>query len=411
MRTDEAKRIELVEPYMQAVWDRRGTDLLFTVGAPPLVRVNGELAPIEGEEPLTPARTEEIVRSVLGEELAAKYDFDGEVDFSLSWGDKARFRGNAFHQRHTCALSLRVIPFEIPSFEELGLPEIINKFVELPMGLVLVTGPTGSGKSTTLASMLDYINANRACHIVTIEDPIEYVHQHRKSAVNQREVGEDTVSFDRALRSVLREDPDVLLVGEMRDLESIQATLTIAETGHLVFATLHTNDSAQALDRIIDVFPAERRPQIQVQLAHVLAGVIYQRLLPRPDEGLVAAFEVLVGNHAIRNLIREGKTRQIRNVIATHQVAGMQTIEEGLSALVASGDIDLETALSASMYPKEIRVPTPTPPAEGEQVPTAEDDQVPPAAAAPNGEAATESGDEEAAKHAKSSRWLARSRS
>jgi twitching motility protein PilT len=247
-----------------------------------------------------------------------------------------------------------MIPFEIPGFAQLGVPPAVERLVELPMGLVIVTGPTGSGKSTTLAAMLDYINRYRRCHIVTIEDPIEYVHANHRSAVSQREVGTDTESFDRALRSVLREDPDVLLVGEMRDQESIATTLTIAETGHLVFATLHTNDSAQALDRIVDIFPSDRRDQVQVQLASTLEGVVYQRLVPRIGGGLVAAYEVLIANHAIKNLIREGKTRQMRNVIATHQSEGMQTLEMGLNELMMSGLIDYEAALRVSFYPKEL---------------------------------------------------------
>jgi twitching motility protein PilT len=236
----------------------------------------------------------------------------------------------------------------------LGLPPIVESLVELPMGLVIVTGPTGSGKSTTLAAMIDHINRYRRCHVVTIEDPIEYVHANHRSAVSQREVGTDTQSFTRALRSVLREDPDVLLVGEMRDQESIATTLTIAETGHLVFATLHTNDSAQAIDRIVDIFPSDRRDQIQVQLASTLEGVIYQRLVPRIGGGLVAAYEVLMANHAVRNLVREGKTRQLRNVVSTHQSEGMQTLEMGLNALMAEELIDYETALRVSLYPKEL---------------------------------------------------------
>jgi twitching motility protein PilT len=225
------------------------------------------------------------------------------------------------------------------------------------MGLVVVTGPTGSGKSTSIAAMLDYVNRHRRCHIVTIEDPIEYVHSNHSSAVSQREVGTDAHSFHRALRSVLREDPDVLLVGEMRDLESVATTLTIAETGHLVFASLHTNDSAQALDRIIDIFPSDRRDQVQVQLAAVLEGVIYQRLLPRIGGGLVAAYEILLANHGVRNLIREGKTGQIRNVITTHQSQGMQTLEMALSQLVAQGIVAYEDALAVCLHPKEVEQP------------------------------------------------------
>jgi twitching motility protein PilT len=219
---------------------------------------------------------------------------------------------------------------------------------------VLVTGPTGSGKSTTLASMIDWINTNRRCHIITIEDPVEYMHHHKQSAVNQREIGPDATDFHSALRSALREDPDVLLVGEMRDPESIGVALSIAETGHLVFATLHTNDTAQALDRIIDVFPGERRDQIQVQLSSTLQAVVYQRLLPRNHGGLVAAFEILRANHAVRNLIREGKTQQLRNVVSTHQSEGMQTLEMSLTGLVADGIVDHELAVGYSLYPKEV---------------------------------------------------------
>jgi twitching motility protein PilT len=226
--------------------------------------------------------------------------------------------------------------------------------VQLPQGLVLVTGPTGSGKSTTLASMLDWINENRKVHIITIEDPVEYMHHHKNSAINQREIGPDADDFYTALRSALREDPDVLLVGEMRDPESIGVALSIAETGHLVFATLHTNDTAQALDRIVDVFPAERRDQIQVQLASTLQAVIYQRLMPRKHGGLIAAFEVLRANHAIRNLVREGKTQQLRNVVATSSGEGMQTLETSLTGLVADGIIDYDVALGFSLYPKEV---------------------------------------------------------
>src|SRR5262249_1236015 len=280
-----------------------------------------------------------------------------EVDFSFTYDNKARFRGSAYHQRGAIALTLRLIPLRIPTFEELGLPVAIRELASRPSGLVLVTGPTGSGKSTSLASILDFINQDRACHILTIEEPIEYLHTHGRSAVSQREVGEDTESFARALRSALREDPDVLLVGTMRDLDSIQTALTIAETGHLVFATLHTNDTAQALDRIVDVFPADRHPQIRVQLAASLAGVIHQRLLPALDGGMVAAFEVMLVNSAVRNLIREGKTGQLRNVVATHQAEGMQTLESDLTQLVHHGVLSYETAVGASLFPKEVERP------------------------------------------------------
>jgi twitching motility protein PilT len=343
-----------VDAWLVELWDCRGTDLLLTAGAPPLIRVDGEMRPVTEGRPFTAAGAERVIKQVVGAELTPRYEQEREVDFAFSWQGRARLRCNAFHQRDSCALALRIIPFEIPGFAQLGIPPAVETLVELPMGLVIVTGPTGSGKSTTLAAMIDYINRYRRCHIVTIEDPIEYVHTNHRSAVSQREVGTDTESFERALRSVLREDPDVLLVGEMRDLESIATTLTIAETGHLVFATLHTNDTAQAIDRIVDIFPTDRRDQIQVQLASTLEGVVYQRLVPRIGGGLVAAYEVLMVNHAVRNLIREGKTRQIRNVIATHQADGMQTLEMGLNSLMSEDMIDFETAMRVSLYPKEL---------------------------------------------------------
>ncbi|HTT87067.1 MAG TPA: type IV pilus twitching motility protein PilT [Acidimicrobiales bacterium] len=346
-----------IDAWLEELWEARGTDLLLTSGAPPLLRVDGEMRPAAGGALFNPISVERIVKQVVGPDLVRRYEAERELDFAFSWRERARLRCNAFHQRDTCALALRIIPYDIPGFAQLGIPPAVEGLVDLPMGLVIVTGPTGSGKSTTLAAMIDYINRTRRCHIVTIEDPIEYVHANHRSAVSQREVGTDTESFDRALRSVLREDPDVLLVGEMRDQESIATTLTIAETGHLVFATLHTNDSAQALDRIVDIFPSDRREQIQVQLASTLEGVIYQRLVPRLEGGLVAAYEVLIANHAVRNLVREGKTRQLRNVVSTHQSEGMQTLEMGLNALMAEELIDYETALRMSLYPKELEKP------------------------------------------------------
>ncbi|MGA2519818.1 MAG: type IV pilus twitching motility protein PilT [Acidimicrobiales bacterium] len=346
-----------IDGWLEELWDSRGTDLLLTAGAPPLVRIDGEIRPVTGGEMFSPISVERVIKEVVGPDLTPRYEAEREIDFAFSWRERARLRCNAFHQRDTCALSLRIIPYEIPGFAQLGIPPAVEALVDLPMGLVIVTGPTGSGKSTTLAAMIDYINRYRRCHIVTIEDPIEYVHANHRSAVSQREVGTDTESFDRALRSVLREDPDVLLVGEMRDQESIATTLTIAETGHLVFATLHTNDTAQAIDRIVDIFPSDRREQIQVQLASTLEGVIYQRLVPRIGGGLVAAYEVLMANHAVRNLIREGKTRQLRNVVSTHQSEGMQTLEMGLNTLMGEELIEYETALKVSLYPKELEKP------------------------------------------------------
>jgi twitching motility protein PilT len=320
-----------------------------------MLRIDGAMHRLEGAESLRPEDIERLMAAILTGTQAEEYARSKEIDFSFNWERNARFRANAFHQRGSMGLALRLIPYRIPDFAELGLPSVVERFVRASQGLVLVTGPTGSGKSTTLAAMIDWINTNRALHVVTIEDPIEYTHRHKQSAVNQREVGEDSLSFERALRSALREDPDVLLVGEMRDLETIQIALTIAETGHLVFATLHTNDTAQALDRIVDVFPGDRQAQIRVQLANSLTGIVYQQLLPKIGGGRVAAFEVLVANHPVRNLIKEGKTRQLRNVVATSQKDGMQTIETSMSELVGKGLLDYDEAASRSLYPNEVR--------------------------------------------------------
>ncbi len=331
-----------------------GSDLLLMADTSPMMRVDGRLAPVNQVEPLSAQEVEGLILSLLDSFQIEKYRLEKEIDFSFNWRGVARLRGNAFFQRGTMALSLRRIPVEIPSFGELGLPPAVERMVELPQGLILVTGPTGSGKSTTLASMIDRINEIRNCHILTIEDPIEYVHENKNSAVTQREVGEDTMTFERGLRSALREDPDVLLLGEMRDLDSIQTAMTIAETGHLVFATLHTNDSAQAIDRIIDVFPADKQQQIRVQLAGCLQGVIFQRLIPKRGAGMVAAYEVLVANFGVRNLIKTGKTDQLRNAITMHQDDGMQTFEKALNNLVARGDIDFDEATAWSLFPNEI---------------------------------------------------------
>jgi len=343
------------ESLLTNLWELNATDLLLTVGAPPLMRRDGLLQPFNGDLPLKAKDTEAILDAILKNAGRGPFTDDlHELDFSFTYQDKARIRGNAYRQRGNVAVALRLIPHAIPSFEWLGIPPSVQRWAELRRGLVFVTGPTGGGKSTTLASLIEWINQNRRCHIITIEDPIEYVHEHCLSAVDQREVGDDTLSFNDALRSALREDPDVLLVGEMRDLESIRFALTIAETGHLVFATLHTNDVAQALDRIVDVFPGEQQTQIRVQLANTLSGICYQRLLPRVDGGLVAAFEVMVANPAVRNLIREGKTNQLRNVLLTGQADGMQTLEMSLSSLVRDKVVSYEEAASVSLFPKEI---------------------------------------------------------
>ena len=345
---------ESISPWLQMLWDRGGSDLLLTGGSAPRLKMDGKLCPIEGASYVSGAEVDEIVRSLLDPGQVEIFEEHLDVDFSFSWQDKARLRASAFTQKGQTALALRMIPTQIPTFNELGLPPVADWLATLPRGLVLVTGPTGSGKSTTLASIIDKINDTRSLHILTIEDPIEYMHTHKVSAVTQREVGLDSPSFDRALRSALREDPDVMLLGEMRDTESIQLALTMAETGHLVFATLHTNDAAQAIDRIIDVFPDWRQDQIRVQLSASLGAIIAQRLLPKIGGGRIAAFEVLIANHPVRNLIREGKSNQLMNVMTTNQSEGMQTLEVNLAALINDGIITYEDALEVSVHPKEL---------------------------------------------------------
>ncbi len=347
-----------IDGLLDQLWRAGGTDLLITTGAPPLLRVDGALRPLPGSA-LTEADTDHLITGLLGPHLSDQFRVHKQVDFAFSWREHARLRGNAYRQKGTSALALRMIPLAIPSLAQLGLPPVVSGWADLPRGFILVTGPTGAGKSTTLAALIDHINTHRAAHILTIEDPIEYVHQHKRSAISQREVGADTPSFPDALRAALREDPDVLLVGEMRDPESISTALTIAETGHLVLASLHTNDTAQTLDRIVDVFPAERQPQIRLQLAHTLIGILNQQLVPRSGSGRVGAFEVLVGTQAIRNLIREGKTRQIRNMVSTGQREAMQTLEASLNALIAAGVISYQDAVSHTPYPDEIIPPRP----------------------------------------------------
>ncbi|MBI5090710.1 MAG: type IV pilus twitching motility protein PilT [Actinobacteria bacterium] len=339
---------------LEATVKAGASDLHLTAGRPATARRDGVLVPFEGVQTLTGPDTERMVMSLLDHRQKDELDEAHQVDFSFGIGDIGRFRANAFKQRSTYALALRVVPNRIRSLGELGCPPASIDLLNKPYGLVLVVGPTGSGKSTTLAAMIDRINETKPCHILTIEDPIEYLHSHKTAMINQREVGTDVNTFPDGLRSALREDPDVILLGEMRDLESISITLTLAETGHLVFATLHTNDASQALDRIVDVFPAEKRDQIQIQLAGSLQGVLSQRLLAAEGGGRVAAYEVLLANDAVRNLLREGKTRQLRNVMISGQQEGMQTIEMDLARLVASGVISFDTAAEISAYPKEI---------------------------------------------------------
>jgi twitching motility protein PilT len=343
-----------IEPWLEILWQQGGTDLLLSGDSAPRIRVDGKLLPVEGAPLLTGPEIDAIARPLLTPGQADIFDQQLDVDFAFSWLDRARIRGSVFTQRGETALALRVIPARIPSFEDLGLPPAAEWVAQQPRGFVLVTGPTGSGKSTTLASIIDRVNSTRAAHILTIEDPVEYVHKHKMSAVSQREVGLDSPSFDRALRSALREDPDVLLIGEMRDIDSIQIALTMAETGHLVFATLHTNDAAQAIDRIIDVFPAWRQEQTRIQLAASLSAIIAQRLIPKIGGGLVAAYEVLIATNPVRNLIREGRSNQLGNVIFTNTKEGMQTMEHSLSKLIVDNVISYEDALTVTAHPKEL---------------------------------------------------------
>jgi twitching motility protein PilT len=354
LTTEPDLQLDTIEPWIQILWDQEGSDLLLSAGSPPRIRVDGKLRPIDGVAMLNGQQIDHIARPLLNPEQEATFEEQLDVDFSFSWQDKARLRGSLFTQRGQSALALRIIPAGIPSFEELGLPSAANWVAGLPRGFVLVTGPTGSGKSTTLASIIDRINSTRSLHILTIEDPVEYVHQHKQSAVSQREVGLDSPSFDRALRSALREDPDVLLIGEMRDIESIQIALTMAETGHLVFGTLHTNDAPQAVDRIVDVFPAWRQEQTRVQLAASLACVVAQRLVPKIGGGMVAAFEVLVATNPVRNLIRENRSNQLQNVMMTNSKEGMQTLESSLVQLIVDGIVSYEDAMTISAHPKEL---------------------------------------------------------
>jgi twitching motility protein PilT len=332
-----------------------GSDLLISTGSPPRIRKDGVLEVMPGTaDELLPTETESMIRGLLDQGQWRDLQTRRHVDFAFTWRGQVRMRGNAFYQRGTLAAAFRLLPLRIPTFEELGLPESVYKLVGRHQGLVLVSGPTGSGKSTTLAAMIDYINRGRRCHVVTIEDPIEYVHAHRLAVVDQRQVGDDVPTFADALRAVFREDPDVVLIGEMRDLETISSALTIAETGHLVLATLHTNDASQAIDRILDGFPTGQQQQVRIQLAAALAGVIYQQLLPAVGGGRVAAFEVLIANSALRSLIKDGKTNQIRNLMQTNLREGSQTLERSLNHLLQSGLVSEQDARNRSLYPEEV---------------------------------------------------------
>lgn len=333
-----------IEILLEEVIKRKASDLHIQVGLPPMLRVDGSLLAVPGADILNEEMVETLIFAVLDEDQKTILLKDKEFDFSFAFGDLARFRVNAFHERGNLAAALRLIPNEVMTIEQLGLPAIVNKFADYPRGLVLVTGPTGSGKSTTLAAILHKINHERPAHIITIEDPIEFTHKSVKSVIVQREVHYDTFSFSAALRSSLREDPDVVLIGEMRDLETIAAAITIAETGHLVLATLHTNSASQSIDRMVDVFPPHQQPQIRSQLANILMAICSQRLVPAIGGGRIAAAEVLVATPAVRNIIREGKSHQLEAVIQTGAEFGMQSMDKTLVNLVHSGTITYEEA-------------------------------------------------------------------
>ncbi|HKC04497.1 MAG TPA: type IV pilus twitching motility protein PilT [Patescibacteria group bacterium] len=343
-----------IKQYLQNIVDLKASDLHLISGIPPAIRIDGALSPAAGAGVLTPDDINGLLKQILNNEQLERLAVNKEIDFSLAFSEKARFRVNAYTQKGAPAAAFRQIPLTIPKIEDLGLPPILHSFTNLRQGFVLITGPTGHGKSTTLAAMLEEINMTRAAHIVTIEDPIEFVFKPQKSIISQREMRSDTHSWEIALRSVLREDPDVVLVGEMRDYETIAAALTVAETGHLVFATLHTNSAAQTIDRIVDVFPDEQQKQVRLQLSNVLEAVFSQRLIPAMTKGRVVGYEVMLGTTAIRTAIREGKTHQIETILETSQEAGMSTLERSLAELVKKGLITLEVAQSWSLRPEEL---------------------------------------------------------
>jgi twitching motility protein PilT len=343
-----------IKNLLQLTIDRKASDLHLIAGVPPTLRIDGNLLPIPNEPVLTTEVISQYLKNIMSSQQLEHLTVNKELDFSLAFSEKARFRVNAYTQKASLAVGFRTVPLIIPPIDSLGLPKIIHSFTNLFQGLVLVTGPTGHGKSTTLAAMLDEINARRACHIVTIEDPIEFILHSKKAIVSQREMHSDTHSWTIALRSVLREDPDVVLVGEMRDYETIAATLTVAETGHLVFATLHTNSASQTVDRIVDVFPEEQQDQVKLQLSNVIQAVFSQRLVPAIGQGRLIAYEVMLSTSATRTAIREGKTHQIDSIIQTSTEAGMNTLEASLANLVKSGKITLETAQNYSLRPDDL---------------------------------------------------------
>ncbi len=342
---------------LETMTAKKGTDLHITVGAHPHIRVNGKLIPVEKTPKLNASETKRLCYSILTDQQKHRFEENLELDFSFGIKKMARFRANVFSQRGAVAGAFRLIPYEIKDFKTLGLPEVVTMLCQKPRGLVLVTGPTGSGKSTTLAAMIKMINENRQEHIMTIEDPVEYLHKHIKCVVNQRELGADTHSFKNALKSVLRQDPDVVLIGEMRDLETIDAALRIAETGHLTFATLHTNSAVETINRIIDVFPAHQQSQVRTQLSFVLEGILCQSLLPTKDGmGRALSLEIMVPTGAIRNLVREDKVHQIYSMMQTGQGGtGMQTFNQSLADLVLSRKISEDTGYARSSKPEELK--------------------------------------------------------
>lgn len=341
----------LMTEILQVAHDAKASDVHITIGLPPMMRVFGRLKKMEFPV-LTPADTQELASQVMTPSQLEKFQEIGEYDMSVAVQGLGRYRLNTFMQRGAIAMALRTVSIDIPTSESLNVPPSVVDLQHRKRGLVLVTGPTGSGKSTTLASLIDKINENRDAHIITLEEPIEYMHQHKMSMVNQREVGQDTGSFANALRAALREDPDVILVGEMRDFETISIAITAAETGHLVFSTLHTVDAASTIDRIIDVFPPHQQQQIRVQLSGVLEAIIAQTLVPTiGEDGRVAAFEVLIANHAIRNLIREGKTHQVASIMQTNKQSGMQTMDDALLALYMQRKISRDNCIKFARDP------------------------------------------------------------
>jgi len=343
-----------IKELLEYTVNKKASDLHLLVGVPPMIRVNGVLNPVTGKEVLTPEEISHLVLSLVNEEQKEVLSINKELDFSFNFENQVRFRVNAYYQKGSLAAALRLISNKIPKIDELNLPEICHSFTQLRQGFILVTGPTGHGKSTTLAAMIDEIAQTRPAHIVTIEDPVEYVFNHQKAIVSQREIRADTHSWQIALRSCLREDPDVVMIGEMRDYETIASALTIAETGHLVFATLHTNSAAQTVDRIIDVFPANQQDQVRIQLSLTLEAILSQRLLPALAGGRIPATEILVATSAVRNAIREGKTQMIDTILQTSGELGMRTLEGDLTNLVKKGKISLDVARSFALRPEEL---------------------------------------------------------